>query len=79
MMVKPTVQELLKKAKNRYELVIATSRRARQIAEGAEVKTDVKEESPVTLAANEIAEGKIKIIEPEEAQKEEEKIEEKGE
>lgn len=80
MIVRPTVSELLKKAKNRYELVIATSRRARQIAEGAEVKTDVKEESPVTLAANEIAEGKIKIIEPEEAQKEEEeKIEEKGE
>ena len=78
MIVRPTVSELLKKAKNRYELVIATSRRARQIAEGAEVKTDVKEESPVTLAANEIAEGKIKIIEPEEAQ-EEEKIEEKGE
>ena len=80
MIVRPTVSELLKKAKNRYELVIATSRRARQIAEGAEVKTDVKEESPVTLAANEIAEGKIKIIEPEEVQKEEEeKIEEKGE
>ena len=75
MIVKPTVSELLTKAKNRYELVIATSRRARQIAEGAEVKTDVKEESPVTLAANEIAEGKIKIIEPEEVQEEEEKEE----
>lgn len=50
MMVKPTVAELLKKAKNRYELVIATSKRARQIAEGAEVKTKVKEESPVTFS-----------------------------
>ncbi len=67
MIIKPTVQELLKKAKNRYELVIATSKRARQIAEGAEVKTTVKEESPVTLAANEIAEGKVEIIEPKEA------------
>lgn len=73
MIVKPTVSELLTKAKNRYELVIATSRRARQIAEGAEVKTDVKEESPVTLAANEIAEGKIKIIESEGMQEEEKK------
>ena len=80
MIVRPTVSELLKKAKNRYELVIATSRRARQIAEGAEVKTDVKEESPVTLAANEIEEGKNKKIETEEVQKEEEeKKEEKGE
>ena len=67
MMVKPTVQELLTKAKNRYELVIATSKRARQIARGAEGKTKVKEESPVTLAANEIAEGEVEIIEPDEA------------
>ena len=70
MMVKPTVQELLTKAKNRYELVIATSKRARQISNGAEVKTKVKEESAVTLAANEIAEGKVEIIEPEEVRNE---------
>ncbi len=70
MIVKPSVSELLKKAKNRYELVIATSKRARQIADGAEVKTDVKEESAVTLAANEIAEGKVQIIEPEEMKEE---------
>ena len=71
MMVKPTVQELLTKAKNRYELVIATSKRARQISSGAEVKTKVKEESAVTLAANEIAEGKIDIIDPLEVKEEE--------
>ena len=63
MMVKPTVAELLKRAANRYELVIATARRARQIAAGAEPMTDVKETSPVTLAANEISEGKVKIVE----------------
>ena len=62
MIVKPTVTELLTKAKNRYELVIATSKRARQIAMGDEPLTKVKEESPVTLAANEIAEGKVEII-----------------
>ncbi len=62
MIVKPTVTELLEKAKNRYELVIATSKRARQIAMGDEPLTKVKEESPVTLAANEIAEGKVTIV-----------------
>ena len=72
MMVKPTVTELLTKAKNRYELVIETSKRARQIASGADVKTNVKEESAVTLAANEISEGKIEIIEPQEMQEESE-------
>ena len=61
MIVKPSVTELLTKANNRYELVIATSRRARQIAAGDEPMTKVKEESPVTLAANEIAEGKVEI------------------
>ena len=72
MRVKPTVTELLKKAKNRYELVIATSRRARQIAMGDEPLTKVKEESPVTLAANEIAEGKVTIIRDEENEDKEE-------
>ena len=72
MIVKPTFTELLKKAKNRYELVIATSRRARQIAMVDEPLTKVKEESPVTLAANEIAEGKVTIIRDEENEDKEE-------
>lgn len=62
MIVKPSVTELLTKANNRYELVIATARRARQIAAGDEPKTKVREESAVTLAANEIAEGKVSIV-----------------
>lgn len=72
MIVKPSVSELLKKADNRYELVIATARRARQISAGAEAKTNVKEESTVTLAANEIAEGKVEIVENEELNNENE-------
>ena len=74
MIVKPSVTELLTKAKNRYELVIATSKRARQIAQGDEPLTKVKEKSVVTLAANEIAEGKVQII-----RGENEEIEEKTE
>ncbi len=66
MIVKPTVVELLTKSKNRYELVIATSKRARQIANGDKPLTSVNEVSPVTLAANEIAEGKVKIVRNEE-------------
>ena len=61
MMVKPTVTELLTKADNRFSLVIATSKRARQISEGSEVLTDEDDVSPVSLAADEIAEGKVKI------------------
>ena len=76
MMVKPTVAELLTKADNRYELVIATARRARQIAAGDKPKTEVKETSPVTLAANEIAEGKVAIIEEDEDNNEQDNGEE---
>lgn len=61
MIVKPSVTDLLKVSKNRYELVIATSKRARQIASNTDNKTSNKEESPVTQAAEEIAEGKVKI------------------
>ena len=61
MMVKPSVSELLKKSKNRFELVIATSKRARKIAMGSEPLVDTLEESPVTIAAEEIAAGKVEI------------------
>lgn len=60
MMVKPSVQELLKKVDNRYKLVVVTSKRARQIANGDLSMTKVDEKKPVTLAANEIAEGTVK-------------------
>ena len=63
MMVKPTVKELLEKVDNRYELVIATAKRARQIAAGAEVLIKTDEEAPVTIAANEIAQAKVCVKE----------------
>ena len=62
MIVKPTVNELLEHTENRYALVIETSKRARQIAKGSEKMTDIDEKSPVTIAANEIVEGKVEII-----------------
>ena len=64
MIVKPTVAELLKEVDdNRYALVIMTAKRARQIAAGAPVLTNAKDESPVTLAADEIAEGIVTKVE----------------
>ena len=76
MMVKPTVTELLEKIEdNRYSLVIMTSRRARQIAEGDTILTKEKDRSVVTLAADEIAEGKVIMIN-EEQESPEQKIEE---
>ena len=62
MMVQPTVTELLKKIDNRYKLVVVTSKRARQLSQGATPLTKKQEESTVTLAADEIAEGKVNIV-----------------
>ena len=62
MMLKPTVNELLEKVNDRYRLVLVTSKRARQLAEGAEPLTDKHEERFVTLAAQEIAEGKVTAV-----------------
>ena len=70
MMVKPTVNELLEKVDDRYRLVVVTSKRARQLAEGAEPLTDKKEESSVTLAAQEIAEGKVNVAEEDNSKEE---------
>ena len=42
---------------------MVTSKRARQLSEGALPLTDKEEESMVTLAAQEIAEGKVVIEE----------------
>lgn len=69
MIVKPTVNDLLNHAENRFALVIATSKRAREISKGDKPLTEVDEESPVTLAANEINEGKVMINENNECSK----------
>ena len=71
MIVKPTVNELLDHAENRFALVIGASKRARQIANGDEKLTNSKEESPVTLAATEINEGKIIISDKEDVENQE--------
>ena len=62
MVVKPSVTDLLKLVDNRYSLVIATAKRARQIEAGSEILITTDEKVPVTVAANEIAEGKVCII-----------------
>ena len=62
MIVEPTVNELLKHAENRYALVIAASKRARDIAKGDKPLIDTDDKSPVTIAAEEIAENKVSIV-----------------
>ena len=62
MLVEPSVSELLKVCHDRYELVAITSKRARQLANGAPQLTDSKERSKVTVATWEVVEGKVNEV-----------------
>lgn len=79
MIVKPTVNELLEHVENRYALVIAASRRAREIAKGDSPLTETKDKSPVTIASQEIVEGKVSVLGEKDSSLEENNIEEQGE
>ena len=75
MLVKPTVPELLKTSKkNRYSLVIATAKRARQISKGSKPMTEDEDISPISLAADEIGEGKVVIFDENQWAEEQEKL-----
>lgn len=58
-MINPSIVDLLEKVDNRYSLVVATSKRARQIIEGEKPFITVKSNKPLTIAINEIYEGAI--------------------
>ncbi len=65
----PALNELIIKAENKYSLVLATAKRAREIVDGDEPLVKIKIDNPVTIATNEIAEDMIhcvhKVREPE--------------
>ena len=58
-MVNPAIEVLLSKVDNRYTLVVETSKRARQLVDGAPKLVECESEKPVTIATNEIAEDKV--------------------
>lgn len=65
MMLYPPMSELLKNVNNRYLLVNVVARRSRQIATDADTLGIPLEDKPVTIAINEVAEGKIQVSTPE--------------
>jgi len=60
MMLYPTMPELLKNIESRYMLVNVIAKRAREIAQDAEDEGEQLNEKPVSLAIQEIADGKLK-------------------
>ena len=58
-MLYPPVADLLKNVDSRYLLVNVVAQRARKIASEAEVLQEDLPEKPVTLAIQEVADGKL--------------------
>ena len=49
--------------KSRYPVVIAASKRARQLVDGAHALVeDMEDEKPLSIAVEELYEGKVKIL-----------------
>ncbi|MDH5737339.1 MAG: DNA-directed RNA polymerase subunit omega [Gammaproteobacteria bacterium] len=59
-MARVTVEDCLENVENRFELVMVSSKRARQIArEGKEPLVPVENDKPTVIALREIAEGLV--------------------
>ncbi len=56
-MARVTVEDCLKNVKNRFELVILSAKRARQLMRGKEPKVDWDNDKPTVVALREIAAG----------------------
>ena len=58
-MARLTVEDCLPNVDNRFHLVLVASKRARQLAMGAEALVSIDNDKPTVLALREIAEGKV--------------------
>lgn len=66
MMLYPAMKTLLEKIPSRYELVNVVACRARKIASEAERSGEPLEEKPVSIAIQEVADGRLAVGQSEE-------------
>lgn len=60
-MVRITVEDCLKQIPNRFELALAATYRARQLAQGHTPKLENNKDKPTVVALREIAAGQVGI------------------
>lgn len=65
-MFNPDLKELLKECNSRYSLVVGTAKRAREIRDEAIAKDEPIDVKTVSVAIEEILDGKFVVEEPEE-------------
>ena len=68
MMLYPAMKDLLDKVPSRYELVNVVACRARSIAREAEIEGQPLQETPVSIAIQEVAEGRLERTQTEQAE-----------
>lgn len=61
-MIYPSIDKLMNKADSKYTLVVAASKRARRIQDGAARLSNVVTNKNVTVALNEISEDKVAFV-----------------
>ena len=64
MLIKPSLEDLIKKVDSKYTLVTLAAKRAREITSGDTPFVDVPTNKVVSLAMEEIKEGKITFESP---------------
>lgn len=60
-MARITVEDCLKRIPNRFQLTLAATYRARQIAQGGTSDVEATRDKPTVIALREIATGKVGI------------------
>ncbi len=65
-MFNPDLRDVLKNRTSRYSLVTAIAKRARDISSEAQENEEVLNDKPVSIALDEIINGKFVVVEPEE-------------
>jgi DNA-directed RNA polymerase subunit omega len=63
-MLNPSLSNLLKNGESKYTLVMVTSKRARQLIDGEKPLVETSSSKPVTIALEELLEGKIEFVSP---------------
>ncbi|MBP2662295.1 MAG: rpoZ 2 [Firmicutes bacterium] len=58
-MINPSLDSLVKKVDSKYTLVVLAAKRAREIMDGQQPLIECKSNKPVTIALEEVAQGKI--------------------
>ncbi|MDT8901514.1 DNA-directed RNA polymerase subunit omega [Anaeroselena agilis] len=58
-MIHPSLDTLVDKVDSKYTLVVLAAKRAREIMDGEESLVDSRSNKPVTVALEEVAQGRI--------------------